>query len=175
MEDVHAHIEELVAEEHRLWQLESEGNGTDADRTRLEHVKVELDRYWDLLAAAPCGCGCGPGRGQCRSPERDDRRELPAVAMPACTHLDLITVTTLPEPIAGCEECLKTGDTWLHLRMCESCGKIGCCDSSPNKHASRHAREDGHPIARSAEPGEDWSWCYVDEVAFEIRTGDERS
>ena len=52
--------------------------------------------------------------------------------------------------------------------MCETCGKIGCCDSSPNKHASRHAREDGHPIARSAEPGETWSWCYVDEVAFEL-------
>ena len=91
--------------------------------------------------------------------------------MPACTHLDLITVTALPASIAGCEECLKTGSTWVHLRMCETCGKIGCCDSSPNKHASRHALEDGHPIARSAEPGETWSWCYVDEVAFEIRTG----
>jgi hypothetical protein len=50
--------------------------------------------------------------------------------------------------------------------MCQECGKIGCCDSSPNRHASRHAHEDGHPIARSAEPGEEWSWCYVDEVAF---------
>jgi hypothetical protein len=85
-------------------------------------------------------------------------------------HLDLIRVTELPVPLAGCEECLKSGDRWLHLRMCETCGKIGCCDSSPNRHASRHALEDGHPIARSAEPGETWSWCYVDEVAFEIRT-----
>ena len=94
------------------------------------------------------------------------REEVRLVA--ECTHLDQILITELPENIAGCEECLKTGDRWLHLRMCETCGKIGCCDSSPNRHASRHAREDGHPVARSAEPGEDWSWCFVDEVAFVV-------
>jgi ubiquitin-hydrolase Zn-finger-containing protein len=86
----------------------------------------------------------------------------------ACSHLDQIEVLELPDPIAGCEECLKTGDRWVHLRMCQICGKILCCDSSPNRHASKHAREDGHPIARSAERGEDWSWCYVDEVAFVV-------
>jgi len=85
-----------------------------------------------------------------------------------CSHLDQIQVTELPEPIAGCEECLKIGSGWVHLRMCESCGKIGCCDSSPNKHATAHAHESGHPIVRSAEPREDWSWCYVDEVAFVV-------
>ena len=58
------------------------------------------------------------------------------------------------------------GSGWVHLRMCMTCGKIGCCDSSPNRHATAHAGESGHPIIRSAEPGEDWSWCYVDEVAF---------
>ena len=84
----------------------------------------------------------------------------------ACSHLDQIEFTELPEQIAGCEECLKIGGRWLHLRMCMICGKIGCCDSSPNKHASKHAREDGHPIVRSAEPGEDWSYCFVDEVGF---------
>ena len=84
----------------------------------------------------------------------------------ACAHLDRIAVTELPSPIAGCEECLQTGDRWVHLRMCLTCGKIGCCDSSPNRHASGHAREVAHPIARSAEPGEDWRWCYVDEVAL---------
>jgi hypothetical protein len=88
--------------------------------------------------------------------------------MAECSHLDTIQITTLPTPIAGCEECLKIGGSWLHLRMCMSCGQIGCCDSSPNRHASRHALADGHPIARSAEPGEDWSWCYVDEVAFVV-------
>jgi uncharacterized UBP type Zn finger protein len=55
---------------------------------------------------------------------------------------------------------------WVHLRMCMTCGKVGCCDSSPNKHATAHERESGHPIIRSAESGEDWSWCYIDEVAF---------
>jgi uncharacterized UBP type Zn finger protein len=86
--------------------------------------------------------------------------------MAACSHLDEIQVRTLPESIAGCEECLAIGSTWVHLRMCMTCGKIGCCDSSPNRHASGHARDTAHPIARSAERGEDWSWCYVDEVAF---------
>jgi uncharacterized UBP type Zn finger protein len=84
-----------------------------------------------------------------------------------CAHLDQVRLTELPASIAGCEECLKTGDRWVHLRMCAACGKIGCCDSSPNRHASRHGREAGHAIARSAEPGEDWFWCYVDEVALE--------
>ena len=88
----------------------------------------------------------------------------------ACTHLDSIHVTTLPSPIAGCAECLKIGSGWVHLRMCMACGEIGCCDSSPNRHASRHAATVDHPIARSAEPGEDWSWCYVDEIAFVIAT-----
>jgi uncharacterized UBP type Zn finger protein len=88
-----------------------------------------------------------------------------------CTHLDLVEVTELPEPIAGCGECLRTGSRWVHLRMCMTCGEIGCCDSSPKRHASRHARETGHAIARSAEPGEDWSWCYVDEVAFVVERG----
>ena len=83
-----------------------------------------------------------------------------------CTHLDAIQVSELPDSIPGCEDCLKIGGSWVHLRMCQSCGHIGCCDSSPNRHASAHARAVGHPIAKSAEPGEDWSWCYVDEVAF---------
>jgi uncharacterized UBP type Zn finger protein len=81
-----------------------------------------------------------------------------------CTHRDRIRVVSLPEHIAGCEECLAIGGRWVHLRMCMTCGKVGCCDSSPNRHASRHAAELEHPILRSAEPGEDWSWCVVDET-----------
>src|SRR5262245_34290484 len=90
------------------------------------------------------------------------------MATPLCSHLDQIAVTRLPATIEGCEECLAIGSRWVHLRMCMACGKIGCCDSSPNRHASRHARDEGHAIARSAEPGEEWSWCYVDEVAFVV-------
>jgi hypothetical protein len=88
--------------------------------------------------------------------------------MATCTHLDQVQLLELPDEIAGCEECLKTGDRWLHLRMCQTCGVILCCDSSPNRHASRHAKASAHPIARSAEPGEDWSWCYVDRVMMEL-------
>jgi hypothetical protein len=90
------------------------------------------------------------------------------MSAPACTHLDRVAVMDLPDPIPGCEECLKTGDRWVHLRMCLTCGKVGCCDSSPNRHASRHAAEESHPLIRSAEPGEAWCWCFVDEIAFAV-------
>ena len=83
-----------------------------------------------------------------------------------CTHLDTIVLTELPEEIPGCVDCLAIGGHWVHLRMCQACGHIACCDSSPNRHASAHARNTGHAIARSAQPGEDWSWCYVDEIMF---------
>lgn len=86
--------------------------------------------------------------------------------MPACTHLDQIVVTELPEEITGCADCLAIGSHWLHLRMCLTCGKIGCCDSSPNRHARQHASASDHPLVRSAEPGEDWSYCFIDDVAF---------
>jgi uncharacterized UBP type Zn finger protein len=86
-----------------------------------------------------------------------------------CTHLDQVKVG-YPDDVPGCEECLKTGDAWVHLRVCRTCGFIGCCDSSPNKHASKHAAATSHPIVSSLEPGEDWSYCYVDDVAFVIAT-----
>ena len=86
----------------------------------------------------------------------------------SCAHLDEIQFTAVPASIAGCEECLKTGGSWVHLRMCQICGKIGCCDNSPSKHATAHYHETSHPIIRSAEPGENWSWCYVEEIAFEL-------
>ena len=66
----------------------------------------------------------------------------------------------------GCKECLETGGRWVHLRVCMSCGHVGCCDSSPGKHATGHHQETGHPVIRSAEPGETWGWCYVDELMF---------
>ncbi len=69
-----------------------------------------------------------------------------------------------PRTPDGCEECLATGDDWVHLRLCLSCGHVGCCDSSKNKHATRHFHETDHPVIESFEPGEDWRWCYVDEV-----------
>jgi len=83
-----------------------------------------------------------------------------------CTHLDHVLITELPEESDGCADCLATGGKWLHLRICLECGKVGCCDDSPNRHATVHAKSSDHPIIRSLEPGEDWNWCYVDKVAF---------
>jgi uncharacterized UBP type Zn finger protein len=88
--------------------------------------------------------------------------------MPTCTHLDHVLITELPEEVAGCEDCLATGGRWLHLRICLECGHVGCCDDSPNRHATAHAHASGHPIIRSLEPGEVWSWCYVDEALMRI-------
>jgi uncharacterized UBP type Zn finger protein len=88
--------------------------------------------------------------------------------MATCTHLDHIHVTELPEAVDGCEDCLATGGRWLHLRICLECGHVGCCDDSPGRHASAHAAATDHPIIRSIEPGEDWYWCFVDEVGMRI-------
>jgi uncharacterized UBP type Zn finger protein len=83
-----------------------------------------------------------------------------------CTHLNQIRKV---KPSAnGCEECLKIGSTWVHLRMCLECGHVGCCDSSPNKHATKHFHKTKHPIMRSIEPGESWGWCYIDEVELDF-------
>jgi hypothetical protein len=84
----------------------------------------------------------------------------------SCHHLD--SVRTSQRNTTGCEECMKTGDTWVHLRLCRYCGHVGCCDDSMNRHATKHFRSTGHPIVTSAEPGEDWSWCYVDQVLVDV-------
>jgi len=80
-----------------------------------------------------------------------------------CTHLDRVHSVTARAP-AGCEECLEQGMGWVHLRLCLECGHVGCCDSSPGKHATKHFHGTGHPIVRSLERGEDWAWCYADEL-----------
>ena len=80
-----------------------------------------------------------------------------------CTHVKDHAKKVNPDP-KGCEECLKVGDRWVHLRMCLECGHVGCCDSSKNRHARAHYSETQHPLIKSAERGEDWSWCYADEV-----------
>ena len=91
--------------------------------------------------------------------------------MPVCAHASEITVTELPEACDGCEDCLHAGEAaWCHLRICLTCGHVGCCDSSPGKHATAHAAATGHPLVRSLEPGEEWSWCYVDETIMRLDT-----
>lgn len=82
--------------------------------------------------------------------------------MSKCTHVDQIH--DVSPNTNGCEECLKSGDGWVHLRMCLICGHVGCCDSSLNKHATKHYEETGHMLIQSAEPRENWRWCYVDQT-----------
>ena len=88
--------------------------------------------------------------------------------MPECSHLDHVLVRELPDSVPGCEECLALGDGWVHLRICLECGHVGCCDSSPHRHATAHAQGTNHPIIRSLQPGEDWAWCYVDHIGMVI-------
>ena len=80
----------------------------------------------------------------------------------ACTHLN--SVRRVVPSGDGCVECLAMGDTWVHLRLCRTCGHVGCCDDSKNRHARKHAGGTGHPLISSFEPGEDWSWCFIDEI-----------
>ena len=86
-----------------------------------------------------------------------------------CTHLGAIRAVAPSGD--GCLECLEMGHTWVHLRRCASCGHVGCCDSSRNKHATRHFQSSDHPLVQSFEPGEDWYWCYPDKLAFELEGG----
>ena len=88
--------------------------------------------------------------------------------MPArCTHLK--QVKDVAPSAEGCEECLSMGSEWVHLRICVTCGHVGCCDSSKHKHATKHFHQTGHPIVQSFEEGEDWRWCYVDQVLIPRR------
>ncbi len=87
--------------------------------------------------------------------------------MPAdCPHMSHIRTVT-PSAL-GCEECLKIGSAWVHLRICRTCGHVGCCDSSPHRHATAHFHATGHPIIEGYDPPEGWGWCYIDELMFDL-------
>jgi hypothetical protein len=83
-----------------------------------------------------------------------------------CSHLN--GIRTVTPSAKGCEECLKTGSRWLHLRLCRTCGHVGCCDQSPNRHATAHFHATGHPIIEGYDPPEGWGWCYRDEVFIDL-------
>jgi hypothetical protein len=84
----------------------------------------------------------------------------------SCDHLT--GLEPVPPQSKGCEECLRLGGTWVHLRLCLICGHVGCCDSSPGQHATRHFHETRHAVIASFEPGEWWAWCYVHEAALPV-------
>jgi hypothetical protein len=127
------------------WQPRA-GNGYGVDLT------VTRVRSWLWRPIGTATAWMNPGKG--------NRMSVP------CTHIDQIRDVS-PRTPEGCEECLQIGDTWVHLRLCRICGHIGCCDSSKNKHATKHFHATTHPIMQSFEPGEDWLWCFVDEVALQ--------
>jgi len=81
----------------------------------------------------------------------------------ACTHLAAANPDAEPDTLDGCGDCLREGTSWVHLRLCLECGHVGCCDNSPRRHATAHFHGTTHPVIRSFEPGEAWTWCYVDE------------
>ena len=83
-----------------------------------------------------------------------------------CAHT--ATIRTVTPSALGCEECLAAGSRWVHLRLCRTCGHVGCCDSSPNRHATKHFHETQHPIIEGYDPPEGWGWCLVDEVSFDL-------
>jgi uncharacterized UBP type Zn finger protein len=85
----------------------------------------------------------------------------------ATTCLHLNQIRDVSPSAEGCEDCLRMGDTWMHLRLCEICGHVGCCDSSKNKHATKHFHQTQHAIIKSFEPGEEWGYCYIDDAFFE--------
>ena len=93
--------------------------------------------------------------------------------MNACEHVE--QAKDLQPAAHVCEDCVRTGDRWLHLRICLTCGHVGCCDSSKNKHATKHYHATTHPIMRSIEPGEDWGWCYPDEITLDLSRGVEHA
>jgi Zn-finger in ubiquitin-hydrolases and other protein len=84
-----------------------------------------------------------------------------------CSHLDQVDAGAVPSA-EGCEDCLRTGGRWVHLRMCRMCGHVGCCDDSPSKHATAHHASTGHQLISSYEPGEDWWWCFEDQLDFTV-------
>ena len=99
--------------------------------------------------------------------EPDGQSEVrEAALMESCTHLDAIADVEPSDD--GCHECLETGGQWLHLRMCQTCGHVGCCGDSAGQHATVHHHATGHPLVRSFEPGEEWIWCFEDQIMFEL-------
>src|SRR5271167_1112209 len=123
-----------------------------------------------FLDRVPRSCPSGKLRIEGTAPSQNGIRALRGKGRDhmseTCSHLDQIKVTHTKKHV--CEDCVKIGDTWVHLRMCLECGHVGCCDSSKNKHATKHFHAVRHPLMRSIEPGESWGWCYVDELELDF-------
>ncbi|WP_344116180.1 Na+/H+ antiporter [Kribbella alba] len=143
-------MEMLQAERAHI--LKVRDDGLVADEV-LQRAQIQLDIEESILDRAEADDVGG---------QSDSLRVSPPPGA-ECEHLAEAPCVLTPTTPEGCEECLATGSTWVHLRLCLQCGHVGCCDSSPERHATKHFESEGHPVMRSFEPGEEWRWCFVDE------------
>ena len=144
-------IEMIEAERAELIRLRDEGVVPD---DVLRDVIAAIDIEETVLYL-------GQNRG---TPPSATHELVPPASHVGCEHIQAIDHNPKPNTPDGCEECLRDGTTWVHLRLCMECGHVGCCDSSVYKHATAHFHETGHPVIRSFEPGEAWRWCFTDEL-----------
>jgi hypothetical protein len=155
----------LIGERRSLADTALPASVSGSERALLDRVVGEafVDSFrWVALISAACALTGAVGVLAMVNRVRAADTSEDVMTMATCAHLDQI-VDVRPRA-RGCEECLRSGDAWVHLRLCLSCGHVGCCDSSKNRHATAHFWASRHPIAQSLELGEDWRWCYVDEV-----------
>jgi hypothetical protein len=132
------------------------GSSTTTTHSSTEMIRARITGEGCALESPATGAAVGYSPGT-----MDDGEEEAA-----CPHLAMIHKRVRPQS-KGCEECLKMGDSWVHLRLCMHCGHVGCCDDSKNRHATKHFHATSHPIVRSLEPGETWGWCFVDQIGFD--------
>src|ERR1041385_976998 len=138
---------------------------TRATQARLQRLCWNFCRA-PMKPARPWRSGTAPRWKEHRNPPPVRLEETALRRNPmdqSCSHMKQIKFKTTDTRV--CEDCIKTGDTWVHLRLCLECGNVGCCDSSKNKHATKHFHRSKHPLMRSIEPGEAWIWCYMDELS----------
>lgn len=157
--------QQLLAQRRSLGDIAIPASIAGSERPLLERVAGEAfveSFQWVALISAGCALAGAIGAAASINAVAPTAAAEGDAAMAACGHLDQIR--DLPPGARSCEECLRSGDSWVHLRLCLSCGHVGCCDSSKNRHATAHFWESRHPIVRSLEPGENWRWCYVDEI-----------
>lgn len=146
----HLEIQTVAEEYHTALELLSRVLGAGASPAPMPTGPASLTSLLQELSTSPQQSGFTVQLSQSQ------------LASPNCTHQEWANAVQPSNPQA-CEDCQKLGDTWVHLRVCLTCGYVGCCDDSTNKHASRHFAATGHPLIKSLEPGEDWAWCYVDQ------------
>jgi MFS family permease len=153
----------LTAERRGFADMSLPASVPGPDRPTLERLVAEsFVAAFRCVALLSAGVALGAGLTAAAAVRPAEGSQGQEATMAVCTHLDGVAEV---EPTSkGCEECLRLGDRWVHLRLCLSCGHVGCCDSSKNRHATKHFWSSQHPIVRSLEPDESWRWCYVDEI-----------